>query len=99
MKATILFVIILFSLGCREDVVEFTMEQATANVFVNSSPRSAEIYLDHQFTGKQTPDTLKYLDPGSYSITLKLDGYQDSTVVVFVEAEDKEKVFVSLITK
>ncbi len=97
MKKLIFFLIIFLALlGCREDVVEFSLEQSTATVFVNSFPRDADIFLNNNSTGKQTPDSLKYLDPGSYLITLKLAGYRDSSITVTVKAADRPNVFVSL---
>ena len=43
----------------------FTLTQRIGNVVVNSSPSGADIYLDGQKTGLQTPDTLKALPPSS----------------------------------
>jgi len=94
-KFFFLFLLVTF-FGCREDAVQYSLEQSTADVFVISSPRAAKIFLDNQFTGKSTPDTLKYLNPGTYALTLKLEGYRDSTVNLNVEAEDKEIVSISL---
>lgn len=89
-----LLVVILLFCACRENAVEFTLEQSTANVFVNSSPSEAQIYLNNSFTGKMTPDTLKYLEPGSYMVTLKLSGYKDSSKVISVEPADRISIFI-----
>lgn len=97
-KFFFLFFIIIF-FGCREDAVQYSLEQSTANVYVISYPREARIFLNNNFSGKTTPDTLKYLDPGTYLLTLKLEGYKDSTVSLQVEAEDKEIVSISLNVK
>jgi hypothetical protein len=93
----LIFMILFF--GCREDAVQYSLEQSTADVYVNSFPREAEIFLNNNFTGKTTPDTLKYLDPGTYLLTLRLDGFRDSTVSLHVEAMDKKSVYISLEAK
>lgn len=97
----LVFSLLLFLalIGCREDIVEFSLDQSTANVFVNSFPREADIFLNDSYTGQQTPDTLHHLDPGSYNITLKRNGYRDSTIAISVEAADRPSVFISLTSK
>jgi hypothetical protein len=99
MKKLFLLIFIIAFFGCREDAVQYSLEQSTADIYVVSYPRQARIYLNSSFTGKTTPDTLKYLDPGTYLITLKLEGYRDSSVSLQVEAEDKEIVSISLNVK
>lgn len=94
-----LIVVVLLFCACRENAVEFILEQSTANVFVNSSPSEAQIYLNNSFTGKLTPDTLKYLEPGTYLVTLKLSGYMDSSKVINVEPADRISVFILMRNK
>ena len=100
MKKFILLTFILISfISCREDTVQYTIDQSTADVIINSNPRKALIYLNNINSGKITPDTLKNLNPGSYLITLKLDGYRDSSTTISVEAEQDQSVFVLLKTR
>lgn len=54
------------------------------NIYVTSTPSGATIFLDSSDTGKNTPDSLKNLTPGTYSIRLSLTGYLDSTIQVMV---------------
>lgn len=52
------------------------------NLYCTSEPTSAYIYVDGNYTARFTPDTLKYLLPGSYKI--KYEQYRhrsDSTLV------------------
>lgn len=51
----------------------------SGTISVNSEPAGAQIFLSGTSTGKITPDSLPDLTPGIYSITLKLNGYKDST--------------------
>ncbi|MBD3224591.1 MAG: PEGA domain-containing protein [Caldithrix sp.] len=45
---------------------------------INSAPANAQIYIDNQFTGKTTPDTLQ-LEPGGYQIALRKNGFIQSS--------------------
>ncbi len=56
------------------------------SIFISSEPDSAHIYLDGINTDKITPDTLINIEKGAHQITLKREGYVDSTVTVNVEA-------------
>jgi len=48
----------------------------TGSIAISSSPSGAEVYLNNVFKGL-SPITLDSLAPGSYTVTLKLNGYQD----------------------
>lgn len=45
-----------------------------------STPEQAEIYLDGEFTGRYTPDTLRNLFPGKYKLTLKKEEHRDYSI-------------------
>lgn len=97
MKKYFLFLVIaVVFLGCREDAVQFTLEQSTGDVIINSNPNEAQIFLNDLFSGKITPDTLKNLQPGSYQLTLKLEGYKDSSTTITVEPQNDQSVFIRL---
>ncbi|MGE5682456.1 MAG: PEGA domain-containing protein [Bacillota bacterium] len=53
--------------------------QRKGSIFVRSNPSGAQILLNGNYTGKITPDTLTDLSNGSYVVTLRLNGYYDST--------------------
>ncbi len=55
------------------------------SILINSSPVNASITLDGTNTGKFTPDSVS-AQQGDHSITLKLDGYSDTTFTVTVQA-------------
>lgn len=46
---------------------------------IKSIPAGAAIYLNGRNTGWFTPDSITYLDPGKYEITLKKKYYRDTT--------------------
>jgi|GEM_PF-6109690 len=54
-------------------------------IYVASDPEGAQIYLGDKNTNKVTPDTLVNIDPGVYSLALKLAGFRDTSVTVSVE--------------
>lgn len=81
-----LLVIILFIIstcGVKQPV-ETDSGAETGNIFVDSTPQNASIYLDNNNTGKTTPDTLYDIPTGIHSIKVFKDGYAsalDSFVV------------------
>lgn len=56
------------------------------NIYLDSSPRDADIYLNGVFTGKKTYSFIDNLFPGTYQVTLKRSGYWDSKFSVDVES-------------
>ena len=87
MKKLILLLIIpiavLLITSC--DTTETTDPPAAkGNLFLTSNPAGAEIWLAGSNTSQTTPDTVKDLDEGVYSVTLKLTDYTDTTFQVSV---------------
>ncbi len=58
----------------------------TGNIYVNSTPAGASIFLNGTNTGKMTPDTLKNVAVGNTTIKLSLTDYADSTFSASVGA-------------
>jgi len=54
------------------------------SLFLNSRPEGASIILDNFNTGFVTPDTLKPLASGLYSVKLELENYKDTSFVITV---------------
>lgn len=65
----------------EEDPVTPPVETGFASI--SSSPDGAQIFLNGNNSGKVTPDSIE-LDPGTYTITLKLSEYFDTTFSVNV---------------
>lgn len=86
----LVFVLSLICLtGCREDIVEFSENLNTGKLYINSVPRGAEIFLDNNRVGKTTPDSLLFMQPGHYSVKLRLTGYAEINQNVTIVAGQK----------
>jgi len=72
---------IIISCDTSEDPVT---SNSKGNIFVTSNPAWAQIWLDGVNTLQTTPDTIKNLNEGVYSVTLKLTDYNDATFSVSV---------------
>jgi hypothetical protein len=55
-------------------------------MYVDSSPRGAEIYLNGISTGKKTQSAIENLFPGTYNVKFKLNGYWDDSLLVDVKS-------------
>jgi hypothetical protein len=88
----ILILFLLLTVSCREDIVEFSELKFTGNLYIDSSPRGAEIFLNNDRIGKSTPDSLVNIQPGTYSLKLRLIGYEDSTVIVNILPHEKSYI-------
>ena len=60
----------------------------TGNIFINSEPAGAEIYLDSVKASSITPDTLKNIIAGEHKLTLKKDNYKDTTITLTVQSDE-----------
>lgn len=87
MKKIILFLLIPFTVlmitSCDTSNDPIT-PAPQGNIFVSSNPAGAEIWIDGTNTLKTTADTIKNIDEGVHSITLKLEDYIDTTFSVSV---------------
>jgi hypothetical protein len=68
----------------------------TGGISVISAPSQAEVYLNNAFKGL-TPITLDSLTPGSYSVLVKLSGYQDWQSTQQVTAGQTAQISATLI--
>ena len=80
---TLLFLSLIIA-SCDSNTTEPTVPDNTGKIFINSSPTGAEIFVDGTNTTKVTPDSTDKLSTGNHDITLKLDGYRDTTITVSV---------------
>ncbi len=86
-------------LGKNRRIVKFVQMKKSlteGSIFVTSQPDSAGIYLDGVATNKITPDTLVNIPKGSHQLTLKRNGYADTTLTVNVVAGEVTNVSVQL---
>ena len=78
----------------RTTYVDATLEEKPGTIYVESDPSGAEFYLNGSYKGK-TPRSIS-ANPGTYTITLKHDGYYDKTIYVDVYADEKTTEYICL---
>ena len=59
----------------KENVVTAVLRINTGSILVDSEPTKAGIYLNGEEVGT-TPETITGLNPGKYTVEIKLDGYE-----------------------
>ena len=59
---------------------------ATGSIQVNSTPTGAHVYLDGNDTGRTTDTTLTDVSPGSHTVKLVKEGYEDYQSVISITA-------------
>lgn len=67
-------------------------EGPNIKLVVESDPIGARIFLDGKNTGHTTPDTVQWLEPRNYKLTLKLELFKDTNVVITVNKSGITKV-------
>lgn len=67
---------------------------ATGKLFVNSNPTGSLIFLNGNFTGYLTPDTINFLEAGTYQLLIKQQYFKDVTSTVLVKNDSLTKVFI-----
>jgi ligand-binding sensor domain-containing protein len=82
-----LIIILLMSLTafiCDKEVTVSPPPPPVAEGFlsVQSNPEGSTIFLNGRNTGRITPDSLNYLDYGTYQVTLKRQYFRDTTIYV-----------------
>ncbi len=94
---TLVFTLVFIS--CEKEV--FTGPIATKEVqtqygklFIDSNPKEALIYIDGKNTGYVTPDTIKWLEAGSYKVTLSKGMYGDTSFVVNIKSNEKTEILI-----
>ncbi|MBK7106811.1 MAG: PEGA domain-containing protein [Ignavibacteriae bacterium] len=64
-----------------EDIYLFE-SNPKGKIILNSNPSGAQIFVNGKNTGNTTPDTLINLQRGTYSVSLKLDLYDDFNLII-----------------
>lgn len=91
-KLIFIFLIIITLVSCREDIVQYQVSTGSSNLYINTNPSGADIYLDGVRTYKLTPDSLSNLDAGNHRIRLKLVGYNEVQFDVFLSKGEKRYI-------
>jgi len=74
----VLLFIVLTITSCDTATDPGTTEKGS--ILLTSSPVGAQIWVDANNSGKTTPDSVTGLTAGNHNFTLKLNGYNDTTV-------------------
>jgi len=90
----LIFIAIMFGIivtGCDKEVSRGPVEPLPPEgfIYVNSTPTGFTIFQNGRNTGRKTPDSLTFLEPGIYEITLIKNYYKDTSVTVTVSEEEK----------
>ena len=75
-----------------QESVILTVYEPRGSITINSNPQGAQIFIDGSNTGMVTPNTIKKLEAGSYSLKLQLSNYYDTTLAVTVIEDQNTNV-------
>jgi hypothetical protein len=80
--------------------LDSNVQPTTGTIVVSSTPVGAYIYLDGSYQGRTTAQGFVIIgvSPGTRTVTLKLDGYQDAATSVNVNAGQQSSVSLTLQT-
>ena len=86
--------ILLDAISCDKKVSRSPVEPEPSKsfIYVTSTPSGFTIFQDGRNTGRITPDSLSYLEPGDYEITLKREYYKDTSVTVSLNEDEKKQL-------
>lgn len=84
------FFILMFISACDKEVSRSPIEPPPPQgfMYVKSTPSGSTIFQNGRNTGRKTPDSLSYIEPGVYEITLKRKYFKDTTINVAVSEEE-----------
>ena len=88
--------LLIYSSGCDKEVSVTPPESALpkATLFVSSYPDQALVFLNGKFTGNLTPDTILFLEEGSYRLTLKKKYFLDVAVNINISEDSLNNIFI-----
>ncbi len=96
MKKIFVVLSLLLIISCEKEVSVSPPDEEAAKAFlyITSYPAGAQIFKNGRYSGKRTPDTLKFLELGEYEIKLKMDYFKDSTFTYNITEEKTESIFI-----
>ncbi|MDY0082354.1 MAG: PEGA domain-containing protein [Ignavibacteriaceae bacterium] len=92
-------IVLLLLSNCDKDVSVSPDEPQpfTGKIIVNSEPAGFSIYLNNKNSGYKTPDSLIFMDPGNYQITLKKKYFRDTSVVIYLDENQEMLLNIDLL--
>ena len=95
------FLLLIISVaGCDKEVSRSPVEADAPQgfIYVNSEPSAFTIFLNGRNTGRLTPDSISYIDQGTYEITLRKKYYKDTSLIVVLNESEKLNVSVDILS-
>ncbi|HPN38863.1 MAG TPA: PEGA domain-containing protein, partial [Melioribacteraceae bacterium] len=95
-KYLVLLFILCFGIfiSCEQDITVSPAESepSKAFIFITSYPSGAMIYKNGKYSGRRTPDTLKFVDFGEYTIKLRMENFRDTIFNISVKEEKLDRL-------
>lgn len=90
------FLIILVVVSCERDVSVSPPDEPppSGRVIIDSYPKGFKIYLNGKDRIRFTPDSITWLDSGSYNIRLSKNLFNDSSVTVDLGEDGRRDLFI-----
>jgi ligand-binding sensor domain-containing protein len=86
--------VISIVVGCDKEISRSPVEPDPSEgfIYISSIPSGSTIFLNSRNTGRITPDSLSYLDPGIYEISLKRKYYKDTSLTLNLSQDEKKQI-------
>lgn len=93
--------LILFIAGCDRELSVSQPEPIpkSSHLDISSKPQGYKIYQNGRIMGVRTPDSLLYLEYGTHTIELKNEIFLDTTILIEIDQEITESVFLDMTTR
>jgi hypothetical protein len=100
LKLLVFILLGLFAGGCDKEISRSPIEPDPSMGVINisSSPRAATIFLNGRNTGRLTPDSLTFLNPDIYEITLKLQYFKDTSLTVQLDENARTELSIDYLS-
>ena len=82
----------------KEKALTAELQVKTGALVINSEPTNARIYLDGDKVGT-TPNTLRYIIPGTHEVEVRMDGYEIWRESIEIEADARKTLTATLRAK
>ncbi|MDP6433075.1 MAG: PEGA domain-containing protein, partial [Candidatus Scalindua sp.] len=82
----------------KEKALTAELQVKTGALVINSEPTNARIYLDGDKVGT-TPNTLRYIIPGTHEVEVRMDGYEIWRESIEIEADVRKTLTATLRAK
>ena len=93
-------IIILLTVRCEKELstTQVETEPQKGKIIFESNPQGFAIYINGKNTGSITPDSLTFMDAGSYNIMLKKKFYNDSTLAIQLLQDERKSLYIDYLS-